>query len=408
MKRRILLILVGLVLALNGRIIGQETTLMVKILILDQLPYQHSQPILEIVQQNLAQSQINLEERFVTTFDEIALDSATFEQFQPSLTIAIQEQVTLHQEEKRFHLFMRSYQPTSLEPSPILYAQVGGEIWGDFDAVYTISSLDAWVDIQTSMASLVTAMGLYSIERCDLALPYFDDDFLSLISVPYILPYINFYHGNCAIVEEDLETARDLLRPNYMGLDFNFERHFYPQGLNYAWVRLQGIEEDLVQYPQLESPFYRLVGGMHPDLRGKDFADFLARRAQLHALAFEYDLAIADMDDAIRFVEDRNQLTEGTFLPNEIARFYVLRGQMVMLLYEWDRVLADYNTALELDPTYADAYFYRGVLYYSVLEREQASADFERYIELAPEGDHAAEAARYVESIRIELGSLDG
>ena len=46
---------------------------------------------------------------------------------------------------------------------------------------------------------------------------------------------------------------------------------------------------------------------------------------------------------------------------------------MVILLYEWDRVLENYNTALEIDPDYTPAYYFRGILYYSVLAREEAS-----------------------------------
>ena len=86
---------------------------------------------------------------------------------------------------------------------------------------------------------------------------------------------------------------------------------------------------------------------------------------------------------------------------------------MWLLLYEWDEVLDDYNRAMELDPTYPDAYFYRGVLYYSVLQagltwREEALADFEQYLALAPEGDLAEEARDYADTIRIELTAING
>jgi tetratricopeptide (TPR) repeat protein len=86
---------------------------------------------------------------------------------------------------------------------------------------------------------------------------------------------------------------------------------------------------------------------------------------------------------------------------------------MYLALYEWDSALTDYNTAIELDPAYADAYYERGVLYYSILQtgvelRTDALADFWHYLDLAPDGDKAADAARYVEQIETELEALNG
>lgn len=124
---------------------------------------------------------------------------------------------------------------------------------------------------------------------------------------------------------------------------------------------------------------------------------FYRVRSQLYALAFRYDEAIADMDAAIAIDPDNPAL-------------YVERGQRILLLYEWDRVLADYNHALELDSNYADAYYFRGILYASVPEgidaRRDALADFQHYVELAPDGLHAAYAERYAVEIQAQLDVL--
>jgi tetratricopeptide (TPR) repeat protein len=122
--------------------------------------------------------------------------------------------------------------------------------------------------------------------------------------------------------------------------------------------------------------------------------DLLTRRAQLFALAFDYNAAFADMTRAID-LDPRN------------PELYVLRGQIVILLYDWDRVLVDYNTAIELDPEFAKAYFYRGILYYSLLDRENALIDFEQAIELSPESEIAEQAIKYIETIRTELTTLN-
>lgn len=114
----------------------------------------------------------------------------------------------------------------------------------------------------------------------------------------------------------------------------------------------------------------------------------------------EFDDAIADLSLALDLTPDNPEL-------------YVLRGQMYLALYEWDSALADYNRALELSPEYADSYFYRGVLYYSILQtgvelRREAQADFQRYLKIVPNGEHAAQAAQYAAQIEQELKALEG
>ncbi len=81
-----------------------------------------------------------------------------------------------------------------------------------------------------------------------------------------------------------------------------------------------------------------------------------------------------------------------------------------MLLYEWDAAIADYTMAIDLgpdEPAVAEAYYYRGIAYYTTLvDRERALPDFERYLELALYGEHRAEALQYQADIRAELEAL--
>lgn len=82
-----------------------------------------------------------------------------------------------------------------------------------------------------------------------------------------------------------------------------------------------------------------------------------------------------------------------------------------MLLYKWDRALADFNYVINQNSTYADAYYFRGVLYASVPEgveaRQLAIADFQRYLELAPDGQHAGSAAENIASLQAQLDAID-
>jgi tetratricopeptide (TPR) repeat protein len=120
----------------------------------------------------------------------------------------------------------------------------------------------------------------------------------------------------------------------------------------------------------------------------------IRERVRNDALAARYDEAIADLTAAIEHAPYDPEL-------------YILRGQMYLYLYEWDRVLADYNAAIELDTAYADAYYYRGILYFTRNEPVLALADFQRYRALAPDGDHAEQAARSIADIQTQQQALN-
>ena len=120
-------------------------------------------------------------------------------------------------------------------------------------------------------------------------------------------------------------------------------------------------------------------------LRQPTVAELVAQSRTL-APAGEVDAAIRAMDAALAAEPLNPQL-------------YVERGQRILLLFEWDRARADFDRALELDAEYADGYFYRGVLFASVPDasaRPDAIADFEAYLRIAPEGEHADEARRFI------------
>lgn len=202
---------------------------------------------------------------------------------------------------------------------------------------------------------------------------------------------VNFYHANCAVIQGDYELAARLYR--LVLYDYNAQRQYsLATATNLAWTYLQLGKGDVA---------FEFIDGVissaqsRSDIEGE--IDALVVRSQLYALAFRYGEAIADMDAAIALD------------PNNPA-LYVERGQRNILTYEWDRALADYNHALELDSTYVDAYYYRGVLYASIPEgidaRQLALDDFQRYLDLAPDGQHADDAERHLTEIQAQLASL--
>lgn len=265
--------------------------------------------------------------------------------------------------------------------SPILYQQTIG-LSTTFDEQTT--------SLTSAQLDFITAISLYSIEHCDFATPLLehiiDDNSLELhfIRTSYTLL------GNCAVLSGDYNAALNYYQS---ATSDSFDQMAPFSSL--AWVQIQ-LNEPETAFSTM-SDLLDYIANTH-NLQEEEVIAWrtktLTARAQLHALNFDYDSAIADMDAAIA-------------LDPENPELYVLRGQMVILLYEWNRVAENYNTALEIDPNYPPAYFYRGILYYTNLFREDALADFERYLEIAPHGEHAADAARYAESIRAEIAALN-
>lgn len=247
-------------------------------------------------------------------------------------------------------------------PSPILYAQEAHA-----SAVFLDQGLRT-----------ITGLLLYSVGACDEALNFLPD---------------GLYRGNCLLLTGDYTAAVNAYNdPIYPVAT--------PRTINQRWTQIQ-ITPAAIQRPLVLCPAILDIQTCTNQQR----VDRLSRIAQLDALIFDYDLAISQMTTAIETAESHQ------FAPEALAELYTLRGQLKLLLYEWDNVLADYNHALEIAPDYADAYFYRGLLYYSALTdqipREVALADFETYLVLAPDGLHAETAQQYITVIQAEMSALD-
>jgi tetratricopeptide (TPR) repeat protein len=277
--------------------------------------------------------------------------------------------------------------------SPILFSH--------FDSPLEINGLSPEDLEQTNLAmNMITGITLYSLDRCDIAMPFLqatlEMDDLPVSSVN--IEQLYFYLGNCNLLLTDYETGANYLIQTFTQNDgvstsvasiTNFTWTMLQRHSDETWGNEFAVDTDWALQQVHNVVEYRLTT-VSLDMQ----IDLLTRRAQLFALAFDYDAAIADLTRAVALDPSNPEL-------------YVLRGQIAILLYDWDRVLADYDTAIELDPEYAKAYFYRGILYYSLLDREKALSDFEFAIELSPESEFAEQAMMYIEAIRTELTALN-
>jgi tetratricopeptide (TPR) repeat protein len=67
------------------------------------------------------------------------------------------------------------------------------------------------------------------------------------------------------------------------------------------------------------------------------------------------------------------------------AEVYLKRGEDFTGVQQYDRAIADFTTAIQLQPDYAEAYNDRGFAYYLKGDVERAIADYTRAIDLRPD-----------------------
>jgi tetratricopeptide (TPR) repeat protein len=303
------------------------------------------------------------------------------------------------------NMVLRVETPLSLDPSPLLFAQF--ERFPERTASIDPEAIE-------HLASLITALSFYSVERCDLATPYFEvalgqlDDYGNLETTQDISPYrqqknylvtfLSFFEGNCALLSGDYDRAIAKLQRASGGWHNPGEIQPEPAtNLIWTYIRIGEVEKAFTEsWLVPEDPFGRMTA--------------LSRRALLYLQLSDHLAALEEVNKAFDVAQDMESYTSVPEI--SLAELYTVRGQIYLNIYEWDKSLADFNMALGLAPDYAEAHYQRGLLYYSVLQtgqelRAEALADFERYLELAPDGPYVEDTRDYVESIEAELAALN-
>ena len=124
--------------------------------------------------------------------------------------------------------------------------------------------------------------------------------------------------------------------------------------------------------------------------------------AQIAARSFDYDKAITLIEDAIDSTQAQNDSH-----PEWVSTLYMELGNHIMLIYEWDQALDAYDSAIISNPGNAEAFFRRGILLYTMVDRENAQWNFEQYVEMEPNGTFYTITQSYLDSITTEIQALD-
>lgn len=191
-------------------------------------------------------------------------------------------------------------------------------------------------------AQLATALLLFLIGECEETTSEMLTGLQGAVDNPLWENQLNFYLGNCALLNEEYEAAleffaltqNDALGNPYWSTAIN---------MTYAHIMLEDPETGF----QLLEDTIALLPPWAPDI-----ADVYTRRAMLYALVGDQTAA-----------------------------------------------LTDFETALMKNPSFAPCFYYRGVYYADLGQAESARADLQRYLELQPEGEFAESATEYLANL---------
>jgi len=250
------------------------------------------------------------------------------------------------------------------------------------------SSFPVPIDFSDDNVDRLTAMILYQLNFTEAAENIFLS-YLPPLGTAFTQEY--FYMGNIKILQEDYESALNYFNHTRSNGSDDARR----ASINMAWIFWQQGDTNAAMNLLNRLLSYERVNG-HVGIE----TELVATRASFFALNFDYTSALEDMNTAIELAEENN------FSNDFLARLYTQRGEIILLIYEWDRALENFDAAIQLKPDYAPAHFQRGVLLYTLAQREGAMQSFEQYLHLAPNGQQADDAQSYLESINNELEAL--
>ena len=162
------------------------------------------------------------------------------------------------------------------------------------------------------------------------------------------------------------------------------EEGLYPEAIDHLSAALEMDPQSAEAFFLRGRAHYGYGGQMSKELTGQapEAVPFLPAE-----VAEQMELAVADYTSAIE-------------LDPEYAKAYNNRGNAYASLGDLDRALEDYDKALELDESLDLTYYNRGLIYYRLRDYEAAIPDLETYLELAPDAEDRAKVEDLIDQMR--------
>ena len=172
--------------------------------------------------------------------------------------------------------------------------------------------------------------------------------------------------GNQVVDDEGRTTSLTV-----SGHDRNKSRVYRVEHVNGEWLWLQDEKSGVSGWVQSRFviPYEQAIDYFTNQIRANPKAYLYNSRGLVWDEKGEYDIAIADYNEAIRLE------------PSE-ASYFSNRGLAWDAKKDYEKAIADYNEAIRLDPKYAMAYHNRGTVWYAKKDYEKAIADYNEAIRL--------------------------
>jgi tetratricopeptide (TPR) repeat protein len=194
---------------------------------------------------------------------------------------------------------------------------------------------------------------------------YLPDETSHIAGIEQVL---NAYsYSNAEEKKEIIRLLRDVSQEHYPDKKSTDRLHIARQLLTYVEALVENQTQNLVE---AASSLLKSLA-LKPTFSSVSLAQIYDYRGDAYTNLKEYQRAIADFDRALE-------------LNPSYTRAYNNRGNVYLDLKEYQRAIADYERAIELDPKPAYAYRNRGLAYRNLKEYQRAIADYERAIELDP------------------------